>query len=328
MKKIILSFLLVTALSQSLVQAQESGAPLEEKDIENAQSVYEKRKLFNQRTQPTERISRVKMREDVVYKLQTALGYVSAIELPEPALKVFVGDQDLFKVGVYEKEVLIKPITDSKEARTNLTVVTQSGRLTFDISVGHPETADFILDFRTEDKDVFVENAFREEVKKKEEIIKKEFEGKEAAIEEKAKKEAESKVVEDISKASKTIDLNQHVEEGDIRLNLISLSQIGDHYFLRFAVRNISGNPFPISKTVLGIQSYESANFGLGKKQEGFEELESRLQIQNPVPASSYEYGVVQFAARKLNRKEKPVFILWDEEGKMNLRIEGFKWLS
>ncbi len=104
MKKIFSIFILIVLLSHSIVRAQEAGMSLDEKEIENAHTVYEKRKLFNQKTMPTERISRVKMRKDVVYKLQTALGYVSAIELPEPALKVFVGDQDLFKVGVYENE--------------------------------------------------------------------------------------------------------------------------------------------------------------------------------------------------------------------------------
>ena len=118
------------------------------KKEKSSEDTLKERQSFNKLRRSTRNIYKVTMRSGVVFKLQTALGYASTIDLPEKALKVFVGDQELFKVGVYEKQIVIKPITDEMDARTNLVIETESGRLTFDVAGGAPETADFVLDFR------------------------------------------------------------------------------------------------------------------------------------------------------------------------------------
>lgn len=289
---------------------------------------FKERKKFNQLSKPTDRISKVSMRDDVVYKLKTAVGYVSAIEFPETVLKAYVGDQDLFKVGVYDNEVLVKPLTDDLSARTNLGISTQSGRLSIDISVGSPETADFILDFRKRSEDVFVENVLKKEISKKEEEIKNEYQQKEDGLNQRAEELAKRKLTEEISKGSKTIELAKHTESGGIRINLTSLSQIGSKNYLRFGIRNLSDTPFKVSKVILGIQTYEKENLGFGKKPEGFTELTSELELASPVPPSGYVNGVLEFETRKLGANEKPVFLLLSEEGNKSFKIQGFRWLG
>jgi len=287
----------------------------------------ETRKKFNKLSRATPQIYKVTMRSDVVFKLQTALGYVSTIDLPEPALKVFIGDQELFKAGVYEREVLIKPITDYKDARTNLTIVTGSGRLTFDVTVGAPETADFVLDFRLPEDDVFVENAFDKRIHEKEAVIQKEYQEKEKNLDQKAKNLADQKLKQDIAHDTNAIVLREHDEQEDIRVNLVSLSKIGEKMYLRFGVRNLSSTPYKISKAVIGLQTYGRKNLGLTKDPQGLIEFPTELEITNPVLAGSYVYGVLVFSPRALGKNQYPVFLLFEEDGKRNPKIERFKWI-
>ena len=295
----------------------------EEKPIDEIES----RKKFNKLTKGTSQIYKVTMRSNVVYRLQTALGYETTIDLPEPALKVFIGDQELFKVGVYEKEVTIKPITDYKDARTNLQIFTQSGRLTFDVSVGPAETADFVLDFRLPEEDVLVENAFQRAVEEKKSVFQKEYQEKEKHLDEKAQNLAQEKFKKAVVKGAETIELRETNETDDIRVNLLSLSTIGDKAYLRFGIRNLSKTPYQISKVVVGFETYERKTFGLRKDPQGIIEFSSQFDIENPVPASGYVYGVVTFDAKGLGKKQYPVFLVFEEAGKRNLKIQNFKWI-
>jgi len=287
----------------------------------------ETRKKFNKLTKGTPQIYKVTMRSNVVYRLQTALGFVSTIDLPEPALKVFVGDQELFKVGVYEKEVLIKPVTDYMDARTNLTIMTASGRLTFDVSVGPPQSADFVLDFRLPEEDVLVENAFQRAVEEKKAVIENEYQEKEKHLDEKAQAIASEKFKKQVARGAQTIELKEAVETEEVRLNLLSFSTIGEKAYLRFGIRNLSKVPYKISKVVVGAESYERKTFGLRKDPQGLIEFPSEFDIENPVKASDYVYGVVSFDARGLGKKQYPVFLVFEENGNRNLKVKGFKWI-
>jgi len=286
------------------------------------------RKQHNQHSVSESRIYSASMRPNVVYRLQTALGYTTTIDLPEPALKVFIGDQEYFKVGVYEKEVVIKPITDDASAKTNLTIITKSSRITFDVSVGSPETANYVFDFRERDQDALVENAFEARVNTTESKLKENYKEKESALDKKAVKLSQEKLKEEVKKGNETALLKTTKESGEVRLNLLSLSTIGDKAYLRFGVRNLSANPYKIREAVVGVQTYEPKTLGLRKEKEGVIQIPSELEMKNPVPASSYEYGVLAFDRRALKKGEKPVFLLFEDEGTRNFKLEGFHWLD
>ncbi len=295
---------------------------------ETEESKIEKRQKFNKLSKGTSQIYKLAMRSNVVYRIQTALGYVSTVDLPEEALKVFIGDAELFKASVYGKEVLIKPMTDYKDARTNLTIITDSGRLVFDVSVGPAETADFVLDFRMPEDDVLVENAFQKAIEEKNSVIQKSYEEKEKNLEQNVQKLAEENLKKEMTKKTEAILLRETAQTDDVRLNLLSLSTIGEKTYLRFGIRNLSNTPYKISKVVVGAESYEKKAFGLAKDPQGLAEFPSEFEIKNPVPASDYVYGVVILERRAIGKKEYPVFLLLEEDGKRNLRIQNFKWLS
>ncbi|MBI4972092.1 MAG: TrbG/VirB9 family P-type conjugative transfer protein [Candidatus Omnitrophica bacterium] len=338
MKKILILIPTMSLAFNTLLFAQESRAndpsflttsvSSSDTGTKNDAKMQQERKKFNQTTKEKNRIYEVPLRNDVVFKLQTALGYVSTIELPEPALKVFVGDQNLFKVGVYDKEVLVKPITEFEDARTNLQITTENHRLSFDVSVGPGETADFILDFKQAGEDVIAENLIQKKVDEKTREKEDALDARQKNLEEEAKTLAKAKFKEEILKGGESIPLKEHSELGDVRANLISLSRIGDKAYLKFGLRNLSSSPYKISRVVLGYETYEKTKLGFGKESKGVSEIDSELDIKNPVASSDYVYGVLSFDLKALDKHQKPVFLVFEEDGKRNFRISGFKWVG
>ena len=296
-----------------------------------SETVLKDRQHFNKLKRSTRNIYKVTMRSGVVFKLQTALGYVSTIDLPEKALKVFIGDQELFKVGVYEKQVLIKPITDELEARSNLVIVTDSGRLTFDISVGGPETADFVVDFRLPEEDeVLVQNAFQQKVEEKTKELEKDFKAKEEKLGEKAQVLSDEKFKTQMAAGITTLPLKASVAKDKVQLNLLSLSRSQDKAYLRFSILNYSQTPYRVSKVLLGAISEERK--GLKKEKSGLAEFQSELTLPAVINPDSYEYGVLVVDYRPLGKNEKPVLRISEDAGlekaPRNFEIAGFKWLE
>jgi len=315
----------------------------EDKPIESHDESVSERRNFNKLKRSTQNIYKVTMRSTVVYRLQTALGYVSTIDLPEKALKVFVGDQELFKVGVYEKQVLVKPITDERDAKTNLVIVTESGRLAFDVSVGPPDTADFVLDFRLpQDDEMLVENAFEKKVEEKTEELEKSYKGKEEKLEKKAEEIAEVKLKEKIASEARTIPLKASSAKENIQVNLLSLSQVGDKAYLRFSILNYSQSPYRAGRAMVGVIKEERKL--LRKQQTGTVEFPSELSLPDVIAPDSYVYGVIAFDYRALGKNEKPFFRIFEDipqnavppTGRQNvdvnrgraIEITGFPWFE
>ncbi len=324
-----------------LVSLQAAGHSDEAKPVQSKPEVLKERQKFNKLRRQSRNIYKVTMRPGVVFRLQTALGYISTIDLPEKALKVFVGDQELFKVGVYERQVLVKPITDEPDSRTNLVIITESARLAFDVSIGTPETADFVLDFRfPQDDEALVQNAFEKALDEKTKELEKTYQAKEEKLDEKAKTLAQEKLKEEIKSQLKTVSLKQSAQNGHVQVNLLSLSEVGERAYLRFSVLNYSDAPFKPLKVMIGAVTEERKL--LKKKEGGVIEFPSELSLPRVIPPDSYEYGLLVFDYRVLGKKEKPLFRIIEEESPQGsgtnhppqgdqtqgrkIEITGFEW--
>jgi len=321
-------FCLVLTIFANALQAAEEAASQETQSIKK-EDVVKDRQHFNKLKRSTRNIYKVTMRSTVAYRLQTALGYISTIDLPDPALKVFTGDQELFKIEVYEKQVLIKPITDEPDARTNLVIVTHSGRLTFDVSVGAPETADFVLDFRLpEDDESIVQNAFQEKVEASRKELETQYQAKEEALDQKAQALSDEKLKAEIASGVKTLELKKSEKSGEIQLNLLSLSQMGNKLYLRFSILNYSKTPYRVRSAFLGIQTYDKKL--IGKKESGLIEIPAELKVPPAINPDKYEYGVLVFEYRSLGKLETPVFRVMEDtfSDKRDIEIKGFEWFK
>jgi len=312
--------------------AEDAKPEPSEKRVETPDSNLKERQTFNKLRRSTKNIYKVTMRSSVAYRLQTALGYVSTIDLPEPALKVFVGDQELFKVEVYERQVLVKPVTDDADARTNLIIITESGRLAFDVTTGAPETADFVLDYRLpQDDESLVQNAFEKKVEEKAAVIKEDYQQKEAKLEEKAEKLSEDKLKEKVASGVQSITLKGSTTKGEVQVNLLSLSRMADKGYLRFSVLNYSKTPYRPLKATVGAIEYERKLI-VKTQESGNIEFPSELELSKVIQPDSYVYGVIVFDPRVLGKGQKPVFRIFEdalEPGTgRDIELKGFRWFE
>lgn len=324
-------FVLVLILLSGPLYADDPEAVVQEgenKVTALEQTTLKERQHFNKLKRTTFNIYKVTMRSTVAFRLQTALGYVSTIDLPEKALKVFVGDQELFKVEVYESQVLIKPITDETDARTNLLIVTDSGRLAFDVSVGPPETADFVLDFRLpQDDESLVKNAFDQKINETVQKLEEVYQKKEENLDEQAEKLSQDKLKSKVASGVRTVKLKKSKIKGGIQVDLLSLSRVADKGYLRFSIVNHSGTPYEALTAMVGVLSYERKF--LRKREAGMVEIPSELQLAPVVKAGGKEYGVLVFDSRTLRKNEKPVFrICEDASEPRHIEIKKFGWLK
>jgi len=281
---------LVVILSANLLYAAQDN-PLEE------------RRKSNKLSRNTPNIYQVSMKEGVTYQLQTAIGYITTIDLPEEARKVFVGDAELFKVEVYGPQVIIKPATGYADASTNLTIYTASGRLTFDVTVGDPNTADFVLDFRLPKNEAMVENEFKAQVEAKKGELQKAFDEKEAKQEQKAQELSQKKFEDGLKAGAKSKKLQISKKQDNVQLTLLSLTEIGDKSYLRISILNESENEYEIQRVVLGKETL--VRKGLFMEPEGFVPVSVSASMDRAVSKKSCQYGLLYYPRVSLQKNEQ-----------------------
>ncbi len=270
------------------------------------------RQVTNQISKSAPSIYKLTAKTGVVYKIQTAIGYVTTIELPSEALKVFVGDQDLFVVEVYGHEVIIKPATDYVDARSNLTIYIQNSRLSFDVSVGAPETADFVLDFRYPQDDVMVENAYKKRIDKKKGELEAEYAERLKKDDERVNLLTQGKFEEALKNGAKIKRLQISKKKDDIEFDLLELLEIGDKNYLRFNIKNHSHSDYSIERLVLAKETFKRTGFGVTR--QGFAPINFNENIERTVPRGGYRYGLLSFDKVSLGRDEKFILRLYEKD--------------
>ena len=275
----------------------------------------------NTLTKSTPNIYQLTTKQAVTYQLQTALGYITTIDLPEEARKVFVGDAELFKVEVYGPQVIIKPATDSPAARTNLTIYTASQRLSFDVTVGPPETGDFILDFRLPAPEAQVQNEFKAQVDEKKQELEGQYRAKEEKQDQHVAKLAQEKLDAQIKAGAASKVLNMSKKQGEIQINLLSLTEIGDKSYIRFSVLNYSDHTYEIDRVVLGKDTMLRKGFNLRK--EGFAPVEFEESIEKVIPKDSHRYGLLTFPKVVLKQNEHFTLKVYEKDNPQPLEITG-----
>ncbi len=301
-----ISFFLVFVLGTNVLFASEDQS-------------LEIRQRSNKLSRTTPNITTLSMKQGVTYQLQTAIGYITTIDLPEDARKVFVGDAELFKVEVYDKEVIVKPATDYADARTNLTIYTNSARLTFDITVGDPKTADFVLDFHFPTQDAMVQNEFKAKVEEKKGELEKIFQEKEAKQDQKVQELSQKKFEEELKSGTKTKSLKISEKRDGMQLNLLALTQIGNKSYLRYSLFNYSDQDYEIQSIVLGKETVLRG--GLNLRSEGFVPVETSMNIEKTIAKNSYHYGLLSYSKVYLQKNEQLTLKVYGKDNPVPLQI-------
>ena len=127
-----------------------------------------------------------------------------------------------------------------------------------------------------------------------------------------------------------TIELKASESNGEVQVNLLSLSRVGDKAYLRFSVLNYSKTPYKVLKAAAGAVEYERKL--LKNRESGVIEFPAEVELSRVIQPDSYVYGVIVFDYRALGKSQKPVLrILEDvpEHGAArNIEIKGFRWFE
>lgn len=284
-----------------------------------AGTALEERQAQNKRTRTSPNIYKVTAKTGVAFRIQTAVGYTTTIDLPEEAMKVFVGDADLFKVEVYDRQVLIKPMTEFEDARTNVTLYTPSGRLTFDVTVGSPDTADFVLDFRYPEDDVMVQNEFKAKLEAEKAQLQTAFLEKKKKQDDQVRELAEKKFEDGIKNGAFTKNLNRSVKRDGVKLKLLSLVEVGDMSYLRFSISNDTTRDYAVERIVAGKETVRWSWFHL--RRDGFVPVDISENIARIIPPNSHRYGLLSFEKISLRKNERFLLRLFEQGNDRPLEI-------
>lgn len=275
----------------------------------------------NKTARTTLNIYKLPLKPGVAYRIQTAIGYITTIDLPEEAQKVFIGDADLFKAEVYGEQVLIKPATDYPDARTNLTIYTKTSRLSFDVTVGAAETADFVLDFHASDEGALVANEFKTKLDEKKAALESEYQTKAKEQTKTVEKLTQEKLEEEIKRGTVSKKLKISVKDNGIQINMLSLSEIGGENYLRFSILNYSDHDYEVERIIAGKELARRS--GVSQHKEGFVPVDVSVNFENKIPKNSYHYGLIRFEKLTLKKNERFVLRFYEKQNNQPLQVDG-----
>ena len=175
-----------------------------------------------------------------------------------------------------------------------------------------------------------MKNAFEKKVEEKVSKIERAYKAKEEKLDEKAEELAGEKLREKVAAGVETIGLKASGSDGEVQVNLLSLSRMAEKAYLRFSVLNYSKADYTPLLSMVGALEYERKL--LKKRETGIIEFPSTLEIAKVIHPDSYVYGVLVFDYRVLGKGQEPVFRIFedaqDSRTARNIEIKGFGWFE
>lgn len=243
------------------------------------------------------------IKSDIIYKLNTALGYVSIITLPCIPLNVAIGSASDFSEQIVGKQIFIKPMTYNNKINTNLEILTKYGLINVLLKITKPEYVTYDLNLTQRLNNVFITNYIKTKIKKDEDILKRKYAAKLDLLDKersdiiKQKKEILS-IVLSVNK----IKINKKIRKKGLVLTIDSLSRIGKIYYLQYQLTNTTDRKFFIRNVYLYLGT--GGNFFSGYNPTGIREI--MIMNRQPNNEQYMPYKIIRnVAIFKVNKKYK-----------------------
>jgi len=172
-----------------------------------------------------------------------------------------------------------------------------------------------------------VENAFKKALNEKYGELEDIFDEKTRNVDQTVDNLAHKKMRRDIATGAQVIQIKKGQIRKDVKLELLTLSNIGEKSYLSFKIENYSKQPYKVSYSALGFERYKRIWLGLRKVPAGFVEIDSQLDVKSPVQPDETAYGVIMFDQQYRDKRETPVVRVFEEDGDRHFKIRGFKWI-
>lgn len=197
-------------------------------------------------------IHKLQIKSGLIYKLNTAPGYVSVITLPTIPLDVAVGNTAAFSEQVVGKQIFIKPITYNTHTTSNIEIFTKFGLINILVRIKNPASVTYNLNLADTLKNIFVENYIKNKINGLKAALYKEYNSKMKLLNIKSKRiKKEKKEVMGLILAINRTRIDKSVRKAGITLTVISISRIKNYYYLEYQLTNNDNLPFFIRNIYL-----------------------------------------------------------------------------
>lgn len=195
---------------------------------------------------------KLRIKSGFIYKLNTALGYVSVITLPTIPLDVAVGDSSAFSEQVVGKQIFIKPITYNLKATSNLEIFTKFGLINILLRIRNAGVVTYNLDLANTLQNVFAKNYIKNKIDRLKTKLFKEYNNKLALLKRRSLRvKQEKKDVINLILLINRLKINKIYRKAGLTLTVISISRIKEFYYLSYQLTNNNDIPFFIRNVYL-----------------------------------------------------------------------------
>ncbi|MDA8304907.1 MAG: hypothetical protein M0016_07070 [Deltaproteobacteria bacterium] len=217
-------------------------------------------------------IHKLDIKSGVIYKLNTALGYVSVVTLPTIPLDVAMGNTGAFSEQVVGRQIFIKPITYDTGTTSNLEIFTKYGLINILLRIKSSRLVTYNLNLANTVKNVFASNYIESKIDKLKTVLLQKYKSKFATLNEKQiKLIKERKEVMNLILLVNRLKINKISRKFGLTLTVISISHIKSIYYLEYQITNNNNKPFFIRNIYL--YEGEGGSFFNGYNPNVFKEI-------------------------------------------------------
>lgn len=217
-------------------------------------------------------IHKLDIKSGVIYKLNTALGYVSVVTLPTIPLDVAMGNTGAFSEQVVGRQIFIKPITYDTGTTSNLEIFTKYGLINILLRIKSSRLVTYNLNLANTLKNVFASNYIESKIDKLKTALLQKYKSKFAILNEKQiKLIKERKEVMNLILLVNRLKINKISRKFGLTLTVISISHIKSIYYLEYQITNNNNKPFFIRNIYL--YEGEGGSFFNGYNPNVFKEI-------------------------------------------------------
>lgn len=190
-----------------------------------------------------QRIHKLTINTAVVYKLNTAGGYVSVITLPVIPLSVSVGNSSAYQTQVLGNRIFVKPISYGKKVSTNLEILTKFGMLNVLLVMSNKKDVTYDLDLANPSGEMFYKNYMEHKLSILETKLKEQYAAKYRSISAIKKRVAENKLyVEKLILSINKQKANISANKKNVSFTVLYKSRIGHKHYIRYMISNSTNN--------------------------------------------------------------------------------------
>ena len=244
-----------------------------------------------------QRVHKLSINKNIVYKLNTAYGYISVITLPVIPLNIAIGNSSAFAYNVLGNQIFVKPLSYNKKVSTNMEILTKYGLLNVLIKVTNDKSVAFNLDLAKPGSGMFYKNYLEHKLQVLKVKLKSAYAAKYTSLAAMRKTVAKNKsYVEKLILSINKQKIDVSANKKNVSFTIIYKSKIGHKYYLRYMISN-SKNNYVILHS-LYIYDENSAWYGASSKKEA--------RILNPpsnlkfMPREVYK-GVIVYNDKNVN---------------------------